>query len=181
MAAVEEHETASPQSVTLSFVYGTLKRGFPNYPQIPENAVYVGTARTLNAFPLVVSTQFSVPFMLYRPDHEKAFSVKGELFLLDEQSKSAIDKFEGVDTGFYYTKAIPVIIMDISEGYGGHLHANEIVQADVYFRDPSNTGPLWAHEWTINRLLELPMIEEYTQEHALHYLVRASRNDRAKE
>lgn len=180
MASVDKYEVVSPQRVTLSFVYGTLKRGFPNYSQVPESAIFVGTAQTLNAFPLVVDPHFSVPFMLSVPNHQNAHKVQGELFLMNEQARKAIDKFEGVGTGFYHTEAIPVTILSISQGYRGHLRESEIVQANVYFRDASNTGPLWAHEWTIDRLLELPMIVDYTQEHALRYVGRESRTKLGK-
>ena len=53
------------------FVYGTLKRGQPNHPLIlnPEfgTAKYIGPARTVEKFPLVVASECNIPFLLFAP------------------------------------------------------------------------------------------------------------------
>ena len=52
----------------LVFVYGTLKRGQPNHEKLTnlENgkATFVGEARTVEKWPLVVATKFNIPFLL---------------------------------------------------------------------------------------------------------------------
>ena len=53
------------------FVYGTLKRGQPNHYLI-ENASngivrYVGEGKTIEKWPLVVYTMFSIPYILNIP------------------------------------------------------------------------------------------------------------------
>lgn len=54
------------------FVYGTLKQGEPNYHVMSgeETGVskFVGTARLLKKYPLIVSTEFNIPFLLNNPD-----------------------------------------------------------------------------------------------------------------
>ena len=50
------------------FVYGTLKRGQPNYHLLvdPENGVakFLGEAKLTKRYPLVVGSSFSVPLLL---------------------------------------------------------------------------------------------------------------------
>lgn len=58
---------------TLVFVYGTLKQGEPNDHVMinPETGKqrFVGVARTLGKFPLIVASKYNVPFLLKQPGH----------------------------------------------------------------------------------------------------------------
>ena len=53
------------------FVYGTLKRGEPNHHWITneENgtAVFVGTGKTKEIYPLVIASSYNIPFLLDKP------------------------------------------------------------------------------------------------------------------
>ncbi|VDO69844.1 unnamed protein product [Onchocerca flexuosa] len=55
----------------LVFVYGTLKRGEPNAAILADPATgtqrFVGTGKTVNAFPLIIASQFNIPFCLNKP------------------------------------------------------------------------------------------------------------------
>jgi gamma-glutamylaminecyclotransferase len=55
----------------LVFVYGTLKRGEPNEHVMTNKETgyqkFVGTARLLDKYPLIVSTRFNIPFLLNSP------------------------------------------------------------------------------------------------------------------
>ena len=55
----------------LVFVYGTLKRGQPNHGFMTKaengKATFIGEARTVDKWPLVVATKFNIPFMLDKP------------------------------------------------------------------------------------------------------------------
>ena len=50
------------------FVYGTLKRGQPNYSLLTDStngiAKWLGAAKLVNKYPLVVASQYNVPFLL---------------------------------------------------------------------------------------------------------------------
>ena len=51
------------------FVYGTLKRAQPNYKQLGPAygiAKYIGQARTVNQWPIVISSRCNIPFLLDR-------------------------------------------------------------------------------------------------------------------
>lgn len=57
---------------SLVFVYGTLKTGGPNYKQWMEygegQGHLVGVARTVARWPLVIATEYNVPYLLKAPD-----------------------------------------------------------------------------------------------------------------
>ena len=49
------------------FVYGTLKRTFPNHHLLEENAgvEFIGNGVTCNKYPMVIDSPYNIPFMLY--------------------------------------------------------------------------------------------------------------------
>lgn len=53
------------------FVYGTLKHGQPNHYWLTDtkngSAEFVTHGKTNNIFPLVIGTQYNVPFLLNKP------------------------------------------------------------------------------------------------------------------
>lgn len=166
----------------LVFVYGTLKRGFPNSQHMPSSISYVGTARTKVSFPLVVDSEMGVPYLLSLPNHPGAHSVHGELYIVDKEALISLDHFEGLDSGFYVRDTVEVVSLSdasgsltspksmVSEFFPGSVH-----DAQAYFRSPSNAGPDWAHRWTVERLQTLTMLEQYTPEHAKQFRPRTVR------
>ena len=58
---------------TLVFVYGTLKRGEPNEHVMTNPATgnqrFIGAARTVEKFPLIVASQYNIPFLLNQQGH----------------------------------------------------------------------------------------------------------------
>ncbi|KAJ8902688.1 hypothetical protein NDN08_006008 [Rhodosorus marinus] len=83
------------------FVYGTLKRGFPNHHLLRE-ANYEGTFRTDEKFPLVIGGEFFSPYLLHRPG--EGSQVKGEVFRVDDKMLSRMDELERV--GVNYTRKV---------------------------------------------------------------------------
>lgn len=56
---------ANNTNLTKIFVYGTLKKGQPNYDKLTErNAEFVDSAMTVDKWPLVVATHANIPFLL---------------------------------------------------------------------------------------------------------------------
>lgn len=52
------------------FVYGTLKKGEPNHHVISETGGayrFVGTGRTINMFPLIITSKYNIPALLAKP------------------------------------------------------------------------------------------------------------------
>lgn len=53
------------------FVYGTLKTDEPNHHwltiKINGYSKYLGKATTIEKYPLIISTKYNIPFLLYTP------------------------------------------------------------------------------------------------------------------
>ncbi|CAI9724072.1 Hypothetical predicted protein [Octopus vulgaris] len=78
------------------FVYGTLKRGQPNH-FVLENvthglAKFIGDATTALRYPLVVASQYNIPFLL--PFEGKGNFISGEVYEVDEKMLKQLDEFE---------------------------------------------------------------------------------------
>ena len=84
----------------LVFVYGTLKRGEPNYSliqpgkQVSGKSVLIGTGHTQNKFPLVIATRYNIPHLLDAVG--KGNLVTGEIYSVDESMLNNLDILEGI-------------------------------------------------------------------------------------
>lgn len=76
------------------FIYGTLKRGFPNHHYVWGRIGYLGRCRTVEAYPLVVGDRWRSPFLLEEPG--QGFQVTGDLFEADADALARMDQLEGV-------------------------------------------------------------------------------------
>lgn len=105
------------------FVYGTLKRGFPNHRYM-AGATYVGDALTVDAYPLVVGGLWFTPYLI--PEKGEGHRVKGELWDVPEHMMPSLDALESVHLpNGYRRQMIPVVF----DGSG------EQAEAWTYFRD----------------------------------------------
>eukprot|EP00058_Branchiostoma_floridae_P006612 XP_002592100.1 hypothetical protein BRAFLDRAFT_84969 [Branchiostoma floridae] len=88
------------------FVYGTLKRGQPNYHYMVNGmAKFVGKGRTVDRLPLVVASKYNIPFLLdLRGQGEH---VEGEIYDVDQKMADFLDDFESHPT-LYQNTPIPV-------------------------------------------------------------------------
>lgn len=68
----EMYESLFKSPLKRIFVYGTLKRGEPNYGILINrdngHAKFKGIGRTINKYPLVIATKYNIPFLLKKPD-----------------------------------------------------------------------------------------------------------------
>lgn len=105
------------------FVYGTLKRGFPNHHYM-SGATFLAEARTVAAYPLVVGNTWFTPYLL--PEKGEGHQVAGELWDVPEAMMPALDQLESTH---------------LPNGYRRHLievlpaGAGEPVEAWTYFRE----------------------------------------------
>lgn len=171
----------SQSNRSIIFVYGTLKYGFPNWPVMPPTIVYLGTARTSSPYPLVIDNIMHIPYILDLPNHPSAQLVHGELYSVTNQNLAMLDQFEGLATGFYVRKQIPLtttnehntITVQPDPMTDKVLEAGSPVQAFVYFR--GSAGPAWAKDLTVQLLQTFPMYSRYTLEHAADYVKQEDR------
>jgi len=78
------------------FIYGTLKRGFPNYSEQRLGVFYDGDCITVEHYALVIADQYYVPVLLRDEDKTIKGPVSGELYQVDQQTLKWLDKLEGV-------------------------------------------------------------------------------------
>ena len=95
------------------FVYGTLKRGFPNYHAIAEHVSFVGRFRTIEAYPLVVGGRWFSPNLINEPS--QGHRVLGEVFETNAQGLEFLDQLEGTHHPRGYRR-ISVVVEELYSG-----------------------------------------------------------------
>jgi gamma-glutamylaminecyclotransferase len=105
------------------FVYGTLKRGFPNHHYM-DGATFVAQARTVDAYPLVVGGTWYTPYLI--PEKGHGHRVKGEIWDVPQHMLPALDQLESVHLPNGYRRSmIPVLLEE----------SGERTEAWTYFRE----------------------------------------------
>ena len=95
------------------FVYGTLKRGFPNHGAWMKDYPCIGRFRTCDAFPLVVGGTWFSPYLIAEPG--VGVPVFGEVFELDDRGLEVLDAIEGTDVPNGYRR-IGIAVEDADGG-----------------------------------------------------------------
>ncbi|XP_072304769.1 gamma-glutamylaminecyclotransferase-like [Eucyclogobius newberryi] len=87
------------------FVYGTLKKGQPNSHHMFEDsngkAMFLGSAKTMDKFPLVIAGPHNIPYLLNIPG--QGHRIHGEIYQVDEQMLKFLDALESVPTHYQRT------------------------------------------------------------------------------
>ena len=109
------------------FVYGTLKKGFPNHENYMESAKRLGKYQTIEKYPLVLCGARYVPCMIDSPG--KGHHVEGELYEVDDECLNRIDALERIQDSEGYRRI--VILVSPSEGI-----SQDIKEALVYLMPP---------------------------------------------
>lgn len=131
--------------MTLLFVYGSLKEGYPN-AHVNRGRRLPGEYRTAMPYPMHL-VESVLPCLFLAPG--KGLPVKGQLFEVDDADLAAMDALERIgEPGGYQRVAIDVVPLDVPE---------RPVQAFVYVQDPALLEREGPHPGPI---------DEYTPEHA---------------
>jgi len=109
------------------FVYGTLKKGFPNHEDYLGSARQLGKYQTLEKYPLVLCGPRYVPCMIYSPGDGR--HVAGELYEVDDECLNRIDALERVQDSDGYRRTV------IRVRSSGRLN-QDIREALAYFMLP---------------------------------------------
>ncbi|XP_049426347.1 gamma-glutamylaminecyclotransferase B-like [Epinephelus fuscoguttatus] len=152
------------------FVYGTLKKGQPNYYRMIERAngkaEFLASARTTQKYPLVVAGKYNIPFLLNIPGQGRR--VRGEIYKVDDKMLKFLDDFETVPTMYQRT----LVKLEVEEWAGEtegeeRLKAGSITEAFVY--STTTYEPDWP---------SLPCYESYDAygDHRLEYVYREARH-----
>ncbi|OEL38892.1 hypothetical protein BAE44_0000093 [Dichanthelium oligosanthes] len=173
---------------TRVFVYGTLKRGFPNHPLLAACASpFVGTASTTAPASLVIGP-YSVPFLLPTPSSSSGRVVSGELYAPSPAALAELDALEASASpasSLDSSPSLPTLPVWFSpfhsasaSSQGTHIGvyerrpitvvtdgSGEVVEAEAYFAHPSYAEALWRRCGG-----EAAEIGEYTADHAARYV-----------
>ena len=109
--------------MTLVFVYGTLKRGYTNHARYLSVAEAHGGAQLLHAcatttepFALVVRPKHMPPAtcgpVLMECKDDTGIRITGEVYEVSAACLEALDLLEGVRNGYYYQRAVNVVVAD---------------------------------------------------------------------
>ena len=109
--------------MSLIFVYGTLKRGFPNFAPAMDRAVYVGGSKTVERLPLVIGGRWRSPYLIDEPG--TGLQVLGELFEVDDALLLVLDRFENTHLPNGYRRVL--LAVETADG--------ETLEAWTYVRD----------------------------------------------
>jgi gamma-glutamylaminecyclotransferase len=131
--------------MSLLFVYGSLKEGYPNHP-VNRGRRVPGEYRTAQAYPLHL-VDAVLPCLFLRPG--EGLPVRGQLFEVDDAALAAMDALERIgEPGGYQRITIDVLAIDTP---------GRLTPAFVYVQDAALLGRGGPHPGPL---------AEYTMEHA---------------
>ncbi|CAH2223612.1 gamma-glutamylaminecyclotransferase [Pelobates cultripes] len=135
------------------FVYGTLKKGQPNHHVMTDanlgNAIYKGTGKTIEKYPLVIAQRDNVPFLLRFPG--KGYHIAGEIYSIDDKMLKFLDEFESCPDMYQRNfERIEIVQWEDASDSPDRAEANGIIECFIY------STTTYQPEW-----LNLPYHESY--------------------
>ncbi|XP_075227255.1 putative gamma-glutamylcyclotransferase CG2811 [Lycorma delicatula] len=125
-------------SATPLFVYGTLKRGQPNHYWLRKtengSSDFIGTGKTTKKYPLIIATNYNIPFLLFEPGI--GHIVSGEVYQVNDSMLSKLDALENHPN--YYERRMEPIKIDVDEKtvdcwtYFLKEHKKELLKQPMY-------------------------------------------------
>ncbi|XP_068446836.1 gamma-glutamylaminecyclotransferase-like isoform X2 [Clinocottus analis] len=151
------------------FVYGTLKKGQPNYYRMMERAngraELLASACTAQKYPLVIAGEHNIPFLLNLPG--QGHRVQGEIYEVDDKMLAFLDDFEGVPAMYQRTRVTLEVKEWVGKAEAGERPAaGSVTEAFLY--STTTYRPDWP---------SLTRYENYDA-HGAHGLRYASREER---
>lgn len=124
------------------FVYGTLKRGYPNYYRFDNKLTFVREAVTVDSYPLYIAGKWNSPVLI--PTKGKGHKVHGELFIVADDGLRMLDDFEGVDRnkGYYRdTIAVSAVSSDSSDSVMAYVYFKRFADLEGHISGPIENFP----------------------------------------
>ncbi|XP_053272841.1 gamma-glutamylaminecyclotransferase isoform X1 [Pleuronectes platessa] len=155
--------------MTRVFVYGTLKKGQPNYHRMFDAAngktEFVASALTAERYPLVIAGKLNIPFLLNLPG--RGHRVHGEIYEVDDKMLRFLDDFETVPS-MYQRTLVQVEVTEWARRAEGEEGApGSMTEVGMY--STTSYQPDW---------LSLPTYDSYDSlgSHGLEYVSREDRD-----
>ncbi|XP_026886871.1 gamma-glutamylaminecyclotransferase C [Electrophorus electricus] len=135
--------------MTNIFVYGTLKKGQPNHYRMLNTAngraEFLGCARTIDKYPLVIAGKYNIPFLLNVPGEGQR--VQGEVYRVDDQMLKFLDWFESCPQMYQRSQVLLELEDWVGEGEDA-LKVRSTFQAFTY------STTTYKPEWLQNSTFE---------------------------
>lgn len=112
----------------IAFVYGTLKRGFPNHEEWMKPFKYITNGTTCDKFPLIVGGIYHSPILLN--EQGNGHIIKGELFGVDDEGLKTLDAIESVGKPNGYIR-IEVEITDGKSNMNAWVYVKDRTSVDI--------------------------------------------------
>ena len=109
------------------FVYGTLKKEFPNHQRYMKSARFIGKYHTVEKYPLILFGDRYVPGMLNRPG--EGHHVEGEVYEMNAECLARIDFLEGTHEPQGYRRQMIAV-------KSTHKAEPDQIRAHAYLLDP---------------------------------------------
>ena len=123
------------------FVYGTLKRGFPNYDAGMPGSEFVGRFWSIDALPLVVGGNWYTPYLIDEPG--VGHQVFGEVFSVSPAHLARLDIFESTHLpNGYKRREIQVAAVDGSDIRSAWTYLKDRASIEGIHCDPLPEYPL---------------------------------------
>nr|XP_043875148.1 gamma-glutamylaminecyclotransferase B-like [Solea senegalensis] len=152
------------------FVYGTLKKGQPNYFRMLDStngkAELLASALTTEKYPLVIAGKCNIPFLLNIPG--QGHRVHGEIYSVDDRMLKFLDAFECIPTMYQRTGISVEVKAWLGKSEGEEtLSPGSITEVFVY--NTTTYQPDWP---------SLANYESYDAygDHGLEYVTREARD-----
>lgn len=119
------------------FVYGTLKRGYPNAHIGMPQATYRGEHITIDRYPLVIGGPWFTPYLINEPGN--GCQVTGEVYEIGDTALRDVDELESVHLPNGYRR-IKIAVRPIQAGgtaitNGSATHDGTNMMAWTYLRE----------------------------------------------
>ena len=152
---------------TKIFVYGTLKRGFPNHRHLTNTDVGVARflyeGRTVLRYPLIVDQErWCIPFMLQLEG--QGHRVEGEVFEVDEPMLKWLHEFEEVGD-MYKVETLDVVPWSRSDQVRGEGEDDQLSLPEGH-QEPVQCLCYMMLCDSNDKYLNYAMLNVYTKEHA---------------
>ncbi|XP_072542516.1 gamma-glutamylaminecyclotransferase B-like isoform X1 [Salminus brasiliensis] len=154
--------------MTHIFVYGTLKKGQPNYYRMLDIAngksEFLGYASTVEKYPLVIAGKYNIPFLLNVPGMGQ--HVQGEIYSVDDQMLKFLDRFESCPQMYQRTRVLLKVEQCVEDGEGTPKLG---ITTEAFLYSTTTYMPDW---------LEKPTFSSYDSygDHGLCYVTQEARD-----